>query len=451
MNIKGGRRRSNNKELRNSSNNADKATLSQEPIEIECLRITSDGSGVGYHNGKATFVAGLLPEEKAQVQVFKEKKNWQRGKLLTIAKESESIHRVNPPCTVFGICGGCQLQHLSYEETLVWKKRWVEDNLVRIGKIDIDKVVFHPTIGMEEPWRYRNKARLHCGGEGKLGYYQENSNEIVRFSDCLLLSESMNGWIKEIEKALQEFSHEIKSFTFRENSQGEGVLIIEPILDKEDLGRLLEKVPKYITSIWGIGTGGKPELFWGDKDFTEEIQGLEFRISPLAFLQVNPVQTRKLYATVLKWAELTSDKVVWDFYSGIGTITLALAAKAQKVWGIEENPYSVEDAKLNAKLNSIDNVEFIAGKVEDTFSEISDRPDVVVLDPPRAGAHPRVLEELIRLQPERIVYVSCDPGTLARDLGILQSGGYQVREVQPVDMFAWSNHTEIIVDLYRRQ
>lgn len=198
---------------------------------------------------------------------------------------------------------------------------------------------------------------------------------------------------------------------------------------------------------WGINRSGEPERIAGQGDFTEDVLGAEFKISPLAFLQVNPTQTRRLYSTVLNWAELSTEKVVWDLYCGIGTITLALASKAKKVWGIEENPYAVADARENARRNGINNVEFIAGKVEDTFLQISDRPDIVVLDPPRAGAHKRVLERVLELVPDQIIYVSCDPGTLARDLGILQSGGYRVAEVQPVDMFPWTVHVECVVTL----
>lgn len=434
------------------------------PIEFECLRLASDGAGVGYHKGKATFVAGLLPGEKGKVQIIEEKKNWQRGKLLSLSKGTESIYRVSPPCTVFGICGGCQLQHLSYEETLLWKKRWVEDNLTRIGKINMEKVKTHPTLGMDEPWRYRNKARVHRGGEGDLGYYQEKSNSTVRFSDCLLISESMNHWIKEVEKSLTSIEAKIQTITFRENSRGEGMLILDPIEDEEKIRVAIETLDwnraaeqgsgdhhqAKLSCIWGIRANGKPVHLWGNQQFTEEILGLEFILSPLAFLQVNPIQTRKLYGQVLQWAQSSPDKVIWDLYSGIGTITLALASKAKKVWGIEENPYAVHDAVLNAEHNQVRNVEFIAGKVEDMFPRITDHPDIVVLDPPRAGAHRRVLEGLIELRPHQIIYVSCDPGTLARDLGILHQGGYQVREVQPVDMFPWTNHVECVVKFERQ-
>ncbi|AFM40253.1 23S rRNA (uracil-5-)-methyltransferase RumA [Desulfosporosinus acidiphilus SJ4] len=441
-------------------------------INLECLRLSSDGMAVGYYEGKATFVPGLLPGEIGQVQIVETKKNWQRGKLLRIIKESED--RTDPPCSVFPVCGGCQLQHLKYEQTLAWKRQWVTDALARIGKIQMDNVTIHPTIGMDHPWRYRNKARLHWGGPGNIGYYQEKSKATVRFSDCLLISERMNRWIEEAERLLskqdEKFLSRLTSLTFRENSQGEGMLILdslesvslrdtflpaeqragawsEPDEDGKKSG--LNETGSGIRWVWGINGLGKPVCIAGQGDFTESVLGAEFKISPLAFLQVNPAQTRRLYQTVLAWAELSDKKVVWDLYCGIGTITLALAAKAKKVWGIEENAYAVEDAKENAKHNQIDNVEFITGKVEDTFRQITDQPDIVVLDPPRAGAHKSVLERLLELKPKQIIYVSCDPGTLARDLGILQSGGYQVAEVQPVDMFPWTVHTEVIILLQR--
>jgi len=423
----------------NLKREVDKSKSANSIINIECLRLSSDGSGVGYHEGKATFVQGLLPSEIGQVQIVEQKKNWQRGKLLSIVKESAD--RVMPPCTVFNICGGCQLQHLEYTKTLEWKKRWVEDALSRIGKVPIENVKVHPTIGMDEPWRYRNKARMHIGEQNILGYYQEKSNSTVQFSDCLLMSKQMNRWIREVEDLLSKTSNpDLKTITFRENSQGEGMLILDSV---RDVTTLREDIK--IRSLWGMNAQGKPELLCGEGDFTEELLGYEFKISPLAFLQVNPIQTRKLYNTVLQWANPSEEKIVWDLYSGIGTITLALAANAKKVWGIEENPFAVEDAWENAKLNQVDNVEFIAGKVEDTLHQITERPDFVVLDPPRAGAQRSVLERLIELEPNQIIYVSCDPGTLARDLGILQGGGYQVAQVQPVDMFPWTQHVETII------
>lgn len=421
-------------------------------INLEGLRLSSEGMAVGYHEGKATFVPGLLPGEIGQVQIVEVKKNWQRGKLLRILQASAD--RVNPPCSVFPVCGGCQLQHLRYEQALVWKKQWVADALARIGKISLDSVTIRPVIGMDHPWRYRNKVRLHCGEQGSLGYYQQKSKATVPFADCLLISERMNRWVREAEGLLgkddKKFISQVTSITIRENSQGEGMLILDSLPEGYLADASLQAAAPGIRSIWGINSSGEPERIAGQGDFSEDVLGAEFKISPLAFMQVNPTQTRRLYHTVLDWAELSKEKVVWDLYCGIGTITLALAAKAKKVWGIEENPYAVADAVENAKLNQIDNVEFIPGKVEDTFRQISDRPDIVVLDPPRAGAHKRVLERLLELGPDQIIYVSCDPGTLARDLGILQSGGYQVDVVQPVDMFPWTVHVETVVLLNRK-
>ncbi|ACL19633.1 RNA methyltransferase, TrmA family [Desulfitobacterium hafniense DCB-2] len=423
-----------------------KSADTHRPITIECLRLSSDGSGVGYHEGKATFVSGLLPGETGQIRIVEEKKNWQRGQLLSLCKTS--AERIEPPCSVFGRCGGCQLQHLNYAQTLLWKKRWVEDALTRIGKIPLEKVKVHPTLGMDEPWRYRNKARLHRGEGNTLGYYQEKSKATVPFTDCLLISESMNRWVREAEAILgqqdKNLFPDLNALTFRENSQGEGMLILDSLKDVRQAD-VWSEMGGGTHSVWGINSSGEPERIAGQKEFTEDVLGARFKISPLAFLQVNPVQTRKLYNKVLDWAELSTEKVVWDLYCGIGTITLALAAKAKKVWGIEENPYAVEDARENAKRNRVNNVEFMVGKAEDTFQQIGDYPHIVVLDPPRAGAHRKVLEGLLELKPEQIIYVSCDAGTLARDLGILQNGGYRVVEVQPVDMFPWTVSVESII------
>lgn len=417
-----------------------------EKAKIECLRLISDGSGVGYMNGIATFVPGLLPGETAEVVVSEAKKKWQRARLLNIIQRSPE--RIDAPCSVFEGCGGCQLQHTTYEETLQWKQRWVEDALTRIGKINV-KV--NPTIGMEHPWRYRNKARLHRTSSGELGYYKEKSKALVDFHDCLLLSERMNRWIKLTQTFLAEGYPELKTLTFRENTTNEGLLLLEGIsakvLSAEKRPEFFEALSKQgLRSVWGTDVEGSLELIWGDEEFTQTILDLTFEVSPLSFLQVNSLQTDVLYKLVLDGAALTGDEIVWDLYAGIGTLTLALALKAKKVTGIEENPYAVEDAIRNAVNNNlVGHVEFLKGKVEQRMMKIEEEPDEVVLDPPRAGMHPEGVQRLLELKPQRIIYVSCDPGTLARDLGLLTQGGYKIDSVQPVDMFPWTTHVECVI------
>ncbi|MBC2723309.1 23S rRNA (uracil(1939)-C(5))-methyltransferase RlmD [Desulfosporosinus sp.] len=419
---------------------------------VECLRLISDGSGIGHIDGIATFVPGLLPGETAEVVVTKAKKNWQQARLLKINKRSPE--RIDAPCSVFEGCGGCQLQHMSYKETLVWKRRWVEDALTRIGKLSVE---VKPMIGMEHPWRYRNKARLHRVPSGELGYFKERSKALVNFADCLLLSERMNRWIRRTEELLAKDAgySEIHTLIFRENTNHEGLLLLEgppskvlPVAENPDFFEALAK--EGIRSVWGANAEGKLQLIWGEEEFGQTILDLRFDVSPLSFLQVNSLQTDILYKLVLDGAALTGEEIVWDLYSGIGTLALALATKAKKVTGIEENPYAVENAIQNAvKNNAVGHVEFLKGKVEQRMMKIEEKPNVVVLDPPRAGLHGDVLERLLELKPERIIYVSCDTGTLARDLGGFTVGGYTVMSVQPVDMFPWTQHVECVVMIER--
>jgi len=414
--------------------------------EIECLRLITDGSGIGYQNGIATFVPGLLPGETGEIKVYEAKKKWQRAHLQKVTKRS--LQRLDPPCSVFEQCGGCQLQHTTYEETLFWKQQWVADALMRIGKI---KVEVKPTIGMPDPWRYRNKARLHREPTGKLGYYKEKSKELIHFPDCLLLSERMNRWIRLTEEFLTDGFSEIHTLTFRENTKGEGLLLLEgpptKLLSADDNPEFFEALFKEgLRSVWGTDSEGSLVLVWGEEVFTQTIGDLTFEVSPLSFLQVNSHQTDVLYAHVFEGAALTGGETVWDLYSGIGTLALALATKAKKVTGIEENPYAVEDAIQNAvNNNAVGHVEFLKGKVESRMMKIEEQPDVVVLDPPRAGLHPEVIQRLLEMKPQRIIYVSCDPGTLARDLAALTQGEYGIVSVQPVDMFPWTQHVETVV------
>jgi 23S rRNA m(5)U-1939 methyltransferase (EC 2.1.1.-) len=423
--------------------------MSNNNSNLECLSLISDGSGAGYLNGKVTFVQGLLPGEIGEVQVYKSKKKWQRARLLNVIKHSQQ--RIEAPCTVFKVCGGCQLQHTTYQETLRWKQIWVEDALKRIGKVCTE---VKPTIGMSLPWRYRNKVRLHRDSSGKLGYYQEKSNVLVSFSDCLLFSERMNRWVRLAQELLSAAFPEIHTITLRENTEGEGLLLLEGQLSQ--VSALIQS-PELATlsgeglrSVWRADLKDVPELLWGEADFTHTIFGITFKVSPRSFLQVNSLQTDVLYTQVLKLANLSRTEIVWDLYSGIGTLTQVLASEAKKVTGIEENPFAIEDAIRNVVNNKLmDQIEFLKGKVESQMLKLTEIPDVVVLDPPRSGMHPIVGQRLLELKPQRIIYVSCDPGTLARDLALLKGGGYSIECVQPVDMFPWTRHTEVIILLQR--
>lgn len=417
-----------------------------ERSEIDCLRLITDGSGIGYQNGIATFVPGLLPGETGEIEVYEAKKKWQRARLHKISKRSQ--HRLDPPCSTFEQCGGCQLQHTAYAETLLWKQRWVADALNRIGKI---KVEVKPTIGMENPWRYRNKVRLHRTPNGQLGYYKEKSQELIDFKDCHILSERMNHWIRLTAEFLADRYPEIYTLTFRENTKNEGILLLEgpptKVLSAEENPIFFKALAEQgVRSVWGTDAEGNLVQIWGDEEFHQTILDMSFQVSPLSFLQVNSQQTEVLYKLVLESAALTGQEIVWDLYAGIGTLTLALAKKAKKVTGIEENPYAVENAIQNAINNQVvGHVEFLQGKVELRMKKIEDQPNIVVLDPPRAGLHPEVVSRLLELKPQRIIYVSCDPGTLARDLGALTQGEYTVSSVQPVDMFPWTSHVECVI------
>lgn len=430
----------------------------QAAKEIEIVRLASDGAGVGFIEGKATFVPGMLPGERGTVRIVEDKKTFQRAEVLDIS--SPSAERQAPLCSIYEECGGCDLQHLKYASTLHWKQQWVEDALSRIGGLHTIRV--EPVLGMEDPWRYRNKAVLHRNEEGRLGYYRQKSKDVVQFADCLLLSESTNSRIKKLQEIIGKGCPGIKTVTFRKSNKGKGLLLFEGNT-KEKAGELenkireLRKEEEFSPQMFSIAVPRSEKVFAGSgaQYLNEYIDEIRFRVSPRAFLQVNPQQTGRLYSFILEFAELEGKEEVWDLYCGIGTITLMLAKRTRTAVGIEENPYAIEDAIANAKDNGIANVRFIQGKVEEKLKSLSGYPDLVVADPPRAGMDPLVVERLLKIKPRKIIYVSCNPATLARDLKALgcsspgSGGSYMVEKVQPVDMFPWTQHVECVVLLER--
>ncbi|MGI5901293.1 MAG: 23S rRNA (uracil(1939)-C(5))-methyltransferase RlmD [Desulfitobacteriia bacterium] len=429
-----------------------------EVRDIEIVRLASDGTGVGFIEGKVTFVPGMIPGEKGRVRVVESKKAYQRAEVIDYTETAPARQR--PRCTVYRECGGCDLQHLKYEETLKWKKQWVEDALARIG--GLRQIRVEPVIGMEDPWRYRNKATLHIDREGRLGYYRSKTHNLVQFEDCLLLSVKTNERIRRIKEVLKGCGECINYVTFRENHRGEGLILFA--CNSKGLKKLTHRIQDLKKEELFSPDNCSLVITKGDKEFqsnetqylNEYIEDIVFRVSPRAFLQVNTEQMKKLYALIFSCVEIQGKEEIWDLYCGIGTITLYLAKKAWKLIGIEENPFAVKDAIENAKLNNILNASFIQGKVEEKLKTLSGHPDIIITDPPRAGMDPLAVQRLLQIKSQKIIYVSCNPATLARDLKALNCtdgtypGTYRIQKVQPVDMFPWTNHVETVVLMSRK-
>jgi len=444
-----------------------------EVYTAEVIGLNHEGEGVGRVNGFTLFIAGTLPGEKVKVQVSGLKKQFGYGKLIEIIKASPS--RIAAACPVYNECGGCQLQHLDYAAQLEAKRQQVIDNLERIGKLT--DVVVHPAIGMEQPWRYRNKSHMPIGRsmEGGLvsGFYAQGTRRIVETDRCMISHEQNDeivGAVKRIarELAISAYQPETGRGLLRHvitrvaYSTGEVMVVLvvngEQIPHQNEFIQLLRmEIPNLTSICLNINTdpsslvmGDKTIVLSGSETIRDTIGGIEFAISARSFYQVNPVQTERLYEKALEYAGLTGNEIVIDAYCGIGTISLFMAGHAQHVYGVEIVPDAVEDAKRNAQMNEIRNITFEAGKAEEVLPLWRARgiaADVIVVDPPRKGCDAKLLETIIAMQPQRVVYVSCNPSTLARDLRVLTDGGFRVVEAQPVDMFPQTSHVECCVSL----
>ncbi len=448
-------------------------TKNQE-VEIDIENIGSNGEGIGRVEGFAVFVEGAIAGERVQVKILKVAKNYAYGKLMHLIQRSPD--RIEPSCPHYKRCGGCQLQHLSYDAQLSYKTQQVKDAFQRIG--GLPDILVHPTIGMEDPWRYRNKAQFPIGfirDQLALGFYAPRSHDLVDIDKCPI-QHGINDKVTSIVRAFiktydipvyKEEKHEgilrhvVTKVGFKSNQ-----LMVIVVTNGPDLPRRSELVTLLREGIPGITSivhniqsqksnvvlGDKNITLWGQDYILDSIGELKFKISPLSFFQVNPAQIEKLYGKALAYAKLTGTEKVIDVYSGIGTISLFLAKQAAKVYGIEVIPQAIKDAKANAALNEITNVEFILGEAETALPRLASlglKPDVIVLDPPRKGCDPKLLETLLEMAPERIVYISCNPATLARDLKILTADGYEAVEAQPVDMFPHTVHVETVVLITR--
>ena len=441
-------------------------------IDVVFEDLTHDGAGVAKVDGYPVFVANGLPGERAKIKVIKTGKSYGVGRLIELYEKSP--YRVDIPPSEKHKYGGCQLEHISYEGQLQYKENQVRQVLTRIAKLE--DVIVHPILGMDNPWHYRNKAQVPVGEkDGKLiaGFFKPRSHEIVDTDVSLIQLPEVNEAIQTVKEICSELGipayHEeqhkgvLRHIMARYGKQtGElMVVIITKTAEIPHRNKLIEEIttrlPKVKSIVHNINSkrtnvilGGKTTILWGSEVIYDYIGDVKFAISALSFYQVNPVQTKVLYDKALEYANLSGEENVIDAYCGIGTISLFLAQKAKRVFGVEVVPEAIEDARRNAKLNGMANVEFTVGEAEvvipDWYKE-GNTADVLVVDPPRKGCDEALLKTIIDMKPKKVVYVSCNPATLARDLRILEDGGYKTVEVQPVDMFPATTHVECVVQL----
>lgn len=443
-------------------------------IEVTFEDLTHEGAGVAKVDGFPVFVPNGLPGEEAKIKIVKVKKGYGYGRILEFYKKSQD--RIDPACSIYKQCGGCQLQHLSYETQLKFKQKQVKEVLTRIGHLE--NITVHPVLGMIDPWKYRNKSQVPVGEiEGGLvaGFFQQRSHTIINMEECLIQVAENDRVVQGVKriaerygmKAYNEETHSgtLRHIVTRYGQKMKDVMVVlitrtEGFQHKDkiitDIHEAFPQVKSIIQNINSKRTnvifGDQTKVLWGDEYLYDSIGDIQFAISARSFYQVNPEQTKVLYDKALEYAKLSGEETVIDAYCGIGTISLFLAQNAKKVYGVEIVPEAIEDAKRNAKLNGMTNVEFAVGKSEEiipSWHQQGIKADVIVVDPPRKGCDIELLETIIIMKPKRVVYVSCNPGTLARDLRILEDGGFKTIEVQPVDMFPHTNHVECVTLMSR--
>ena len=448
-------------------------------LKIEDMGV--DGAGIGKADGMTFFVKDAVIGDVVRAKVMKLKKTYGYARLMELLEASPD--RVEPKCPYYRQCGGCQIQALSYEKQLEFKERKVRNNLERIG--GFSEIPMEPIVGMEEPYHYRNKAQFPVGtdkdGHIVTGFYAGRTHTIIPNRDCAL-GLPVN---REILDLVIDFMEKYHVSAYDEKT-GKGlvrhVLIRCGFTSKEKMVCLIingkslphsEKLVEALRKIDGMTSisincntgrtnvilGRKTVVLWGQEYITDQIGEISYEISPVSFYQVNPVQTEKLYGLALEYADLHGEENVWDLYCGIGTISLFLAQRAKQGYGVEIIPQAIENAKRNAVKNGIENAEFFVGKSEEVLPEFYEKEaaagrkahaDVIVVDPPRKGCDEKLLETIVKMAPDRVVYVSCDSATLARDLKILCENGYELKRVRAVDQFCHTVHTESVCLMERK-
>ncbi len=453
-------------------------------VTLDIVDCGTNGEGIGKADGFTVFVKDAVIGDQVTAKIMKAKKNYGYGRLMEILKPSPD--RAEPICPSARQCGGCQLQQLSYEKQLAFKEEKVRGHLERIG--GFTNLPMEPIIGMEDPFHYRNKAQFPVGRnkDGRIitGFYAGRTHSIIENRDCALgMSENreiLDRVVFHMEKYHIEPYDEaagkgLVRHVFTRCGYYTGQLMVCIIINGTSIPHQQELVDSLreirgMTSISlninkkrnNVILGDQLKLLWGQEYITDKIGDISYQISPLSFYQVNPQQTWKLYSKALEYADLHGEETVWDLYCGIGTISLFLAQKAKSVRGVEIVPAAIEDARRNARLNDIENAEFFVGKAEEILPDYykkyaqehpgeTARADVIVVDPPRKGCDETLLNTIVEMQPEKVVYVSCDSATLARDLKYLCERGYQVEKVCPVDMFPMTVHVETVCLLSNRK
>lgn len=450
-----------------------------EVFQVRIEDMSSEGEGIGRTDGFAWFIKDTVTGDLVEASVMKTKKSYGFARLIRVIEPSPD--RTEPKCPVARPCGGCQLQNMSYKAQLRFKENKIRNNLQRIG--GLTEIPMEPIIGMEEPWRYRNKAQFPFGRDknGRIitGFYAGRTHQIIESEDCLLGVEENQKILDCIRTHMEEYHiapydetahtglvrHVLIRKGFRTGEMMVCLVLNGKVKKFTAIDQLVEKLrilyPNMMSISCSINTektnvimGKEIVNLYGPGFITDYIGNVKYQISPLSFYQVNPVQTERLYQTALEYAGLNGGEIVWDLYCGIGTISLFLAQKAKKVYGVEIVPQAIDDARENAKINGFGNVEFFVGKAEEILPEQYEKnqvyADVIVVDPPRKGCDEVCLNTIVKMAPKRVVYVSCDSATLARDVKYLGEHGYRVVRVRGCDMFPNSGHVETVI-LFSRE
>lgn len=439
-------------------------------FEMTCDAFGQDAQGVCRHEGMAVFVPGLLPGERALVRIVKPEKRYAFGRVEKLLEKSPS--RAEPFCPIYKRCGGCVCQHMTYEASLAFKRQQVQDLLQRVGGLSIE---VPPVWGMAHPFGYRNKGAYpvaQTDGAPACGFFAPRSHNLIPLpeggcaiqgEDSAKATQAVLRWMRENNvPAYDEQTGRglVRHIMTRSTTSGELMVVV--VVTRADIpkaSRLIEllraAVPGLCSVCLSVNSrrtnvilGTDIRVLWGKAAMEDTLCGLRFSVSPLSFFQVNPRQTERLYGLALEYAGLTGTETVVDAYCGAGTISLLLAQKAKKVIGIEIVPEAIQNANENAARNGIANAEFHVGATEELLPKLVAnglRPDVIVLDPPRKGCDPAVLQAIIAAAPKRVVYVSCGAPTLARDARLLAEGGYAAEKVQCVDMFCWTGVVETVM------